>query len=385
MGVRHEWVGRRQAVRQACHMRAEMRFIDGRKPIDCMITDISATGARLDVPEGFDCPQDFDLYIPSRDETKHAKVHRITDEGVGVTFLKSRHEEPLVVMIERLAQLELALNEAKGLAPSRDGDDRLAAAPVEALPTLEGRINELAAGLADLRAMFETRIATPAPADHAREIALLRSDMTALSAEMRGDIRQVSDAAANELAEDIAKDFAGIRADMGRLDTSVRALTEMASVNAALTPNDHGPEIISLRGEVAALAVAVRDVMDGAAPPSTPAEDLTDIRAEMEKLGVSMRGQARIPRPEMFRSVEPAPVATPLASGSMPSAAEVIELKAEIADLRAMVAKLASAESAAPLQGGSDALRGEVEELRQSVRALILVVAKSLNTPRQAA
>ncbi|MDH7798253.1 MULTISPECIES: PilZ domain-containing protein [unclassified Beijerinckia] len=376
MGVRHEWVGRRQAVRQACHMRAEMRFIDGRKSIDCMITDISATGARLELPEGFDCPQDFDLYIPSRDETKHAKVHRITDEGVGVTFLKSRTEEPLVVMIERLAQLELAFNEAKSLAPSRDGDVRRAVAQVEALPALEARINELAAGLADLRAMFETRIATPAPEpiDHAREIASLREE-----------IRHVNEAAAQparEFAEETARDFAGIRADMGRLDTSVRALTEMASVNAALTPNDHGPEIISLRGEVAALAAAVRDVMEGAAPPSTPAEDLSDIRAEMEKLGVSMRGQAHIPRPELFRSEESDPAATPLASAS--SAAEIVELKAQIAELRAAVAKL-SAEPAVPVEGGSDALRGEVAELRQSVRALILVVAKSLNTPRQAA
>lgn len=375
MGVRNEWVGRRQAMRQTCQMRAELRFTDGRLPIECTIIDISAVGARLTLPDGFDCPEDFDLYIPSRDETKQAKVRRVTDDGVAVAFVKARQQDSQTVQSinERLARLETAFADVKRLAPLHAVD-----ADASILPALDARVDVLAAGLAELRSLFDMRAAAPEPVDHAPEIASLRDDFSALN----GRLQEMSAAAeqpVKELAEDIAKDFTGIRAEMSRLDTSVRALTEMASVNAALTPNDHGPEIISLRGEVAALAQAVRDVTDGDAPPSSPpANDLSDIRAEMEKLGVSMRGNAQIPRPEDVRPVQPAPAV------HLPSEADVAEMKAEIAELRAIVAKMAAAEPAAP-QEGSETLRGEVDELRQSVRALILVVAKSLNAPRQAA
>lgn len=375
MGVRNEWVGRRQAMRQTCQMRAELRFTDGRLPIECTIIDISAVGARLTLPDGFDCPEDFDLYIPSRDETKQAKVRRVTDDGVAVAFVKARQQDSQTVQSinERLARLETAFADVKRLAPLHAVD-----ADASILPALDARVDALAAGLAELRSLFDMRAAPPEPVNHAPEIASLRDDLSALN----GRLQEMSAAAeqpVKELAEDIAKDFTGIRAEMSRLDTSVRALTEMASVNAALTPNDHGPEIISLRGEVAALAQAVRDVTDGdASPSSPPANDLSDIRAEMEKLGVSMRGQAHIPRPEDVRPVQPAPAV------HLPSEADVAEMKAEIAELRAVVAKMAAAEPAAP-QEGAETLRGEVDELRQSVRALILVVAKSLNAPRQAA
>ncbi|HEV2574324.1 MAG TPA: PilZ domain-containing protein [Beijerinckiaceae bacterium] len=375
MGVRNEWVGRRQAMRQTCQMRAELRFTDGRLPIECTIIDISAVGARLTLPDGFDCPEDFDLYIPSRDETKQAKVRRVTDDGVAVAFVKARQQDSQTVQSinERLARLETAFADVKRLAPLHAVD-----ADASILPALDARVDALAAGLAELRSLFDMRAAPPEPVNHAPEIASLRDDLSALN----GRLQEMSAAAeqpVKELAEDIAKDFTGIRAEMSRLDTSVRALTEMASVNAALTPNDHGPEIISLRGEVAALAQAVRDVTDGdALPSSPPANDLSDIRAEMEKLGVSMRGNAQIPRPEDVRPVQPTPAV------HLPSEADVAEMKAEIAELRAIVAKMAAAEPAAP-QEGAETLRGEVDELRQSVRALILVVAKSLNAPRQAA
>ena len=109
--MRNEWIGRRQAVRQTCHMRAEMRFLDGRVPIECMIVDISATGARIELPDGFECPEDFDLFIPSRSETKIARMRRQEDNVVGIAFLKSRQDDPLVLqsIIERLARLEHAM------------------------------------------------------------------------------------------------------------------------------------------------------------------------------------------------------------------------------------------------------------------------------------
>lgn len=394
MGARNEWVGRRQAVRQTCQMRAEMRFLDGRKPAECTITDISATGARLTLPDGFDCPENFDLYIPSRDETKHAKVRRVTEDGVGIAFLKVRQEDSQAMQSihERLARLEQAFNEVKNLPGPQES------AVPDTSPVLEARLDTFASSLAELRAMVETRFAAPAPqpVDHTPDIATLRADLAALitrvdaasavaaqpeHADVAQMIHDASSALTEDLTKDLAKDFAGIRAEMSRLDTSVRALTEMASVNAALTPADHGPEIVSLRGEVAALAQAVRDVTEGSAPMPSPAEDLSDIRAEMEKLGVSMRGQAHIPTPETLLRAQ-----TEVA-GTLPT--EIADVKADIAELRGMIEKMSAAtgvaDAAPQHHNDTGDLRGEVENLRQSVRALIVVVAKSLNTPRAAA
>ncbi len=72
----NDWVGKRAAARQNCQMRAEMRFLDGRPPMECTIIDISATGCRVQLPSEFECPEDFDLFIPSRSETKIAKIRR---------------------------------------------------------------------------------------------------------------------------------------------------------------------------------------------------------------------------------------------------------------------------------------------------------------------
>ena len=160
----NDWVGKRQAARQPVNMRGEMRFLDGSPPKECLITDISATGCAIDLFSEFDVPEDFDLFIPSRSETKICKIRRAAGVKLGVAFLKSRLDDPLVMqtLLERVLRLERGYAELKGAPISAAGatsDRRESSEPRRAEdrelaiagPSIDQRIQSLASGLAELR------------------------------------------------------------------------------------------------------------------------------------------------------------------------------------------------------------------------------------------
>ena len=116
----NDWVGKRAAARQNCQMRAEMKFLDGIPPEECVVIDISASGCRIEMPTDAPVPEDFDLFIPSRNETKIAKVRRQEGKLLGVAFLRSRLDDPLVMqtLLERVARLERGYSELRLVAVS---------------------------------------------------------------------------------------------------------------------------------------------------------------------------------------------------------------------------------------------------------------------------
>jgi DNA repair exonuclease SbcCD ATPase subunit len=348
--MRNEWIGRRQAVRQTCHMRAEMRFLDGRVPIECTVIDISASGARIELAEGFECPQDFDLFIPSRSETKIAKMRRQEDNVAGVAFLKSRHDDPLVLqsIIERLARLERGYSELKkaatpAAAGERRNDDAPAAEPpllIEAVPELMGartehleqRLDALAESLADLQTTFVMSIARRDPqADHSTDIQALKSQLADLTAAM------------NE--------------------------------NVSANPTTSVPT-----EQVAAMM----------APVAETQQEVVELKSEMERLSAAL-GALIAPAGdhEPVQALADAPIAA-AAQTSVPASADdnqqtqlqLTQLKAELAELRTAipphpVEPVSIASAAEPGQSGQ--LEAEVRDLRDSVRTLIMLVAKSLN------
>ena len=78
-------VGKRKAERRGCQVKAQILQTD-RDPIDCLILDFSATGARvkLNAPLQGDLPSRFKLYIPSRPETKNVILRWTKAQEVGV-------------------------------------------------------------------------------------------------------------------------------------------------------------------------------------------------------------------------------------------------------------------------------------------------------------
>ena len=93
----NDWVGKRKAARQPVNMRAEIRFLDGRSPVECRITDISSTGCAVELKTEIPDLEDFDLFIEARGETKICKLRRGGGTTLGVAFLKSRLDDPLVI------------------------------------------------------------------------------------------------------------------------------------------------------------------------------------------------------------------------------------------------------------------------------------------------
>ncbi|MDF2117982.1 PilZ domain-containing protein [Roseiarcaceae bacterium H3SJ34-1] len=344
--MRNEWIGRRQAVRQTCHMRAEMRFLDGRVPIECTVIDISATGARVQLPDGFECPEDFDLFIPSRSETKIAKMRRQEDNVAGVAFLKSRHEDPLVLqsIVERLARLERGYSELKKAGfPAAAGERRHDDAPQAELPLLpeaaiapeligagtahlEQRLDALAESLADLQTTFVMSIARREPQiDHSTDIQVLKS----------------------QLAD----------------------LTAAVNANGGATPDVSVPA-----AQVAAML----------APVAETQQDVVELKSEMERLSAAL-GALIEPAAEDQAPVEAPSQAS--AEDNQKTQLQLTQLKAELAELRTAIPQhVVEPVTAAPAAVARDAtedqngqLEAEVRDLRDSVRTLIMLVAKSLN------
>ncbi len=77
---------RRRATRQKSFLRGCVYFNNRRSAIDCLIRDISSTGARLIFSSTVSIPDVVDLYIAHKEQTLVAHVHWRHGEEVGVAF-----------------------------------------------------------------------------------------------------------------------------------------------------------------------------------------------------------------------------------------------------------------------------------------------------------
>ncbi len=77
---------RRISARQRSFLQGRIIFNKGRSSIDCLIRDISETGAKLVFSDSVVIPDVVDLYIPNKDETHRVRVQRRIGDEVGVAF-----------------------------------------------------------------------------------------------------------------------------------------------------------------------------------------------------------------------------------------------------------------------------------------------------------
>ena len=130
-------VGKRKAERRGCQVKAQVLQPD-RDPIDCLILDFSATGARvkLNAPINGDLPSRFKLYIPSRPETKNVILRWTKGQEIGVEYSTGlADEKTFFELIDRVAKLE------KGGA---SGDPAALEELARRITTLEARLAEQA-------------------------------------------------------------------------------------------------------------------------------------------------------------------------------------------------------------------------------------------------
>ena len=87
---------KRSTPRLRSFLKGRVVFNGGQNSLECLIRDISSTGARLEVSANVTLPDRFDLYLPHRDETckVHSQWRRGTQLGVAFDHVESAPAAP---------------------------------------------------------------------------------------------------------------------------------------------------------------------------------------------------------------------------------------------------------------------------------------------------
>jgi len=100
---------RRQANRRKSFLRGCIYFNKRRSVIDCLVRDISPTGARLILSEAASVPDVVELHIPQKEETLRARIQWRTDGEIGVVFGSEAEEKAAAGLTKRIERLEAEL------------------------------------------------------------------------------------------------------------------------------------------------------------------------------------------------------------------------------------------------------------------------------------
>jgi hypothetical protein len=76
----------RRETRQRVFLKGRVVFNNGSSSLDCLVRDMSPTGARLVMSEATTLPDAFDLYIPQKDRTYRATLRWRREGGIGGSF-----------------------------------------------------------------------------------------------------------------------------------------------------------------------------------------------------------------------------------------------------------------------------------------------------------
>ncbi|MCJ2070071.1 PilZ domain-containing protein [Methylobacterium sp. J-030] len=76
----------RRETRQRVFLKGRIVFNNGSSSFDCLVRDMSSSGARLVMSDTATLPEAFDLYIPQKDRTYRATLRWRREDGIGVTF-----------------------------------------------------------------------------------------------------------------------------------------------------------------------------------------------------------------------------------------------------------------------------------------------------------
>jgi hypothetical protein len=119
---------RRDSARVKSLLRGCIYFNDRSAAADCLVRDISDTGARLELSETVVIPYLVDLYIPKREETLRASVQWRHGDLVGIAFIgpgdagdpkalvrQGQHDAALAGRVQQLEDEVAALKRSVGI------------------------------------------------------------------------------------------------------------------------------------------------------------------------------------------------------------------------------------------------------------------------------
>ena len=77
---------KRATPRMRSFLKGKAIFNNRQSTLDCLVRDISATGARLEVSNAVLLPELFDLYVPQKDTTYRVRITWRAAGEIGVEF-----------------------------------------------------------------------------------------------------------------------------------------------------------------------------------------------------------------------------------------------------------------------------------------------------------
>jgi hypothetical protein len=125
-------IERRNSPRHnTCFFRAFVYFENSTTAVDCVVRDISSTGARLEFPKHQNFTELLDLHIPIKGQNFHAKVRWHDDNEMGVAFHVAESGAPDDVGLDRRmdrveAEISMLRQAVKHL--QKNGDKKVEAA-----------------------------------------------------------------------------------------------------------------------------------------------------------------------------------------------------------------------------------------------------------------
>jgi hypothetical protein len=82
------------AIRQRTFLKGTVYYDNRRASIECVIRDISDSGARLTFDHPANIPDNVELFIPNKQQTLRARVQRRGPNEIGIAFEVERSAEP---------------------------------------------------------------------------------------------------------------------------------------------------------------------------------------------------------------------------------------------------------------------------------------------------
>jgi hypothetical protein len=107
------------AIRQRTFLKGTVYYDNRRGSIECVVRDMSASGARLTFDHSANVPDNVELFIPNKNQTLRARVQRREPNEIGIAFEIERSLEPRrasdVELQQRVETLEAEIKALKRL------------------------------------------------------------------------------------------------------------------------------------------------------------------------------------------------------------------------------------------------------------------------------
>lgn len=126
---------RRNTTRKKSFLQGRIYFNNRRSALDCLIRDISDTGAKLIFSDSVQTPDTIELYVPQKEQTLRAEVQWRRGDEIGVAFTDAETLGPdrpagsaaeLAARVQKLedevASLRRLLRRMKAVVPGFDED-----------------------------------------------------------------------------------------------------------------------------------------------------------------------------------------------------------------------------------------------------------------------